>query len=308
MTPGTAFDVSIIVLNYNTREHLRACLRSVLEEGSTTLSRPDAPLSAELIVVDNSSVDESAELVEREFAAATLMRSPRNGGFAYGNNIALRRARGRLFLLLNPDAEVPPGGIAGLLSGLSRHPAAGVVGPKLLRGDGTMHLACRRSFPSPAVAFYRLVGLSQRYAQSPRFGRYNLTFLDPDLETEVDAVTGACMLLRREAVEQAGLLDERFFMYGEDLDWCWRIKECGWTVWYVPAVQVAHHHGAASRRRPFRATYHFFRAMDLFYRKHYARRYNPLLTAAIVAGIHAGMAVSLVRLAAMPPDRRRVGF
>ncbi len=306
--PSATLDLSVVILNYNTRDQLRNCLQALREEGSTTLSRGDAPLRAEVLVVDNASSDGSATMVEAEFPWATLIRSPRNGGFAFGNNLALTRSRGRAVLVLNPDTELPPGGIAGLLRKLDEHPEAGALGPRLVRDDGTMHLACRRSFPSPSVALYRLSGLSQRFPSSPRFGRYNLTFLDPDLEVEVDSVCGAAMLLRREAIEDAGLLDERFFMYGEDLDWCWRIKDAGWTVRYVPSVVVRHVHGAASRKRALRTTFHFFRAMDLFYRKHYMRRYNPAVTLLVLVGVYAAMLLALVRTAVRSPERRRVGL
>jgi GT2 family glycosyltransferase len=299
-------DLSVVVVSFNTRDHLRACLASLRAEGSTNLSRTDAPLEAEVIVVDNASTDGSADMVAAEFPAAVLIRAPRNGGFAYANNLALRRARGRAILLLNPDAEASPGSLAALLAALQARPEAGVVGPKLLRADGSMHLACRRSFPSPTVSLYRLAGLSRLAPRSPRFGRYNLTYLDPDLETPVDAVTGACMLVRRAALETVGPLDERFFMYGEDLDWCWRFHAAGWTVRYVPSVTIRHRHGAASRQRPLRTTVHFFRAMDLFYRKHYAARYNPAVNAAVLFAIYAGLAAAVLRLLATPPARRRV--
>ncbi len=306
--PPATLDLSVVVLNYNTREPLARCLHALRGEGSTTLSRGNAALSAELLVVDNASTDGSAAMVEADFPWATLIRSPRNGGFAFGNNLALVRSRGRAVLLLNPDTQIPPGGLADLVATLAEHPEAGVVGPKLVRDDGSMHLACRRSFPSPSVAFYRLSGLSRRFPASPRFGRYNLTFLDPDLEVEVDSVCGAAMLLRREAIRDAGLLDERFFMYGEDLDWCWRIKEAGWTVRYVPSVVVRHVHGAASRKRALRTTFHFFRAMDLFYRKHYMRHYNPAVTLLVTVGVYAAMLVALARTALLPSERRRVGL
>ncbi len=301
-------DLSIVVLNYDTREHLRACIESVRREGSTTLAEPAGPINSELIVVDNASNDGSAEMVEAEFPWVRLIRAPRNGGFAYGNNLAIPTARGRAVLLLNPDAELTPGAAGVLLAHLDAHHDEAVVGPKLVRDDGSIHLACRRSFPSPAVAFYRLSGLSRLFPRSPRFGRYNLTYLEPDWETEVDAVTGACMLIRRQAIERVGLLDERFFMYGEDLDWCWRFKEAGWKVRYVPSVVVRHLHGAASQKRPFATTVHFFRAMDLFYRKHYAREYNPLLSAAVTGGIYLALMLALVRITLLPASNRRVGL
>lgn len=299
-------DLSIVVLNYNTLGHLRACLQALAAEGSTSLS--GGPIEAEAIVVDNASTDGSADMVVAEFPWVRLIRSPHNGGFASGNNQALRQCRGANVLLLNPDTLMPPGGLAKLLDRLSDHPEAGVVGPKLLKPDGSMHLACRRSFPTPAIAFYRLSGLSRLFPRSPRFGRYNLTFVDPDRAIEVDSVCGACLLVRSAVIARIGLLDERFFMYGEDLDWCLRTRMMGWTVRYEPGIVVQHQHGAASRKRALRTTYHFFRAMDLFYRKHYLGRYHPLVTGAVRTAIYGALAVAMCRTFLTSPSQRRVGL
>jgi GT2 family glycosyltransferase len=292
-------DVSIVILNYNTREHLRVCLSALAA---------DCLKSAEVFVVDNASSDGSADMVADEFSWVRLIRSPRNGGFAYGNNQALRVARGDAILLLNPDTLITSSAIGSLLEMLDRHPEAGIVGPKLLRPDGSMHLACRRSFPTPEVAFYRLSGLSRLFPRSPRFGRYNLTYVDPDLPIEVDSVCGACLLVRRAVIERIGLLDERFFMYGEDLDWCLRTRHAGWTVRYEPSVVVQHQHGAASRNRVLRTNVHFFRAMDLFYEKHYVQRYHPVLTGVVRMAIYAALLVTLGRTLLTSPSQRRVGF
>jgi N-acetylglucosaminyl-diphospho-decaprenol L-rhamnosyltransferase len=299
-------DLSIVILNYNTREHLAACLRAIEREESTLLG--GGPVEAEVFVVDNASTDDSADMVASRFAWVHLIRSPRNGGFAHGNNLALRQVRGDHMLLLNPDSLLPRGAIAGLLQRLAEHPEAGMVGPKLLRSDGSMHLACRRSFPTPSVAFYRLSGLARLCPRSRRFGRYNLTFVDPDEPLEVDAVCGACMLIRRTTIERVGLLDERFFMYGEDLDWCLRARAAGWTVRYEPSIVVQHQHGASSRKRALRTTFHFFRAMDLFYRKHYIQRYHPVVTGAVRTAIYGALAVSVCRTLLTSPEQRRVGL
>jgi N-acetylglucosaminyl-diphospho-decaprenol L-rhamnosyltransferase len=298
--------VSIVVLNYNTRDHLRTCLEAIGREGSTSLS--GGQIEAEVLVVDNASRDGSADMVEAEFAWATLIRSPHNGGYASGNNQALRVSRGESVLMLNPDTTLARGSVAALLARLDQHPEAGVIGPKLLRPNGSMHLACRRSFPTPAIAFYRISGLSRAFPKSPTFGRYNLTFVDPNQAMEVDSVCGACMLIRRAVIDRVGLLDERFFMYGEDLDWCLRTRAAGWTVRYEPDIVVQHQHGAASRQRALRTTFHFFRAMDLFYRKHYIRRYHPVVTGAVRTAIYGALVVSMCRTFLTTPSQRRVGF
>lgn len=283
-------DLSVIILNYNTRDLLRECLRSVLASAGAG--------AMEVIVVDNCSRDESAEMVEREFPGVQLIRSPRNGGFAFGNNLGLRVARGRYLLLLNPDTSVPPDALATLLSFMEANPQAGVCGPRLVRADGSLDLACRRSFPTPAVSFYRIAGLSKLFPNSRRFARYNLTYLDEHELTEVDSVVGACMLVRRTAVDQAGLLDEAFFMYGEDLDWAFRIKQRGWKIYYNPAATVLHYKRESARQRPVKTITEFYRAMLIFHEKHYARQTFFLLNWLIVAGIYVrgGLALLANRL------------
>jgi GT2 family glycosyltransferase len=226
-----------------------------------------------------------------------LIASGSNGGFSYGNNLGLRRfgfsdrpgvgdgrVTPRYALLLNPDTEVAPNALSDMLAFMDAHPRSGVAGPKLVRLDGSLDLACRRSFPSPEISLYRMVGLSRLFPESRRFGRYNMTYLDPDQLTQVDSVVGAFMLVRGEAILQAGLLDEAFFMYGEDLDWAYRIKERGWEVWYNPAVTVLHVKEAASKSS-VKARQEFYRAMEIFYRKHYAATTPRWLHWLIVGGI-----------------------
>ncbi|HHS98516.1 MAG TPA: glycosyltransferase family 2 protein [Chloroflexi bacterium] len=266
-------DLGIVIVNYNTRDLLRTCLETVYAS--------EGPVSFEVCVVDNGSTDGSAAMVASTFPQVRLIANGDNRGYPAANNQGLR-AFGfpdgadapRFALLLNPDTELPPGALREMVAFMDDRPDAGVAGPKLVRRDGSLDLACRRSFPSPEVAFYRLVGLSRLFPRSRRFGRYNLTYLDPDQVAEVDAVVGAFMMVRREAIRQVGLLDEAFFMYGEDLDWCYRIKAAGWKVYYNPAVTVLHIKRASSRRNP-RARVEFWRAMSIFYRKHYAHQ-TPL--------------------------------
>ncbi|PKO21303.1 MAG: glycosyltransferase family 2 protein, partial [Chloroflexi bacterium HGW-Chloroflexi-1] len=174
----------------------------------------------------------------------------------------------RYALLLNPDTVLPPDALAEMLAFMETHPQAGVAGPKLVRLDGTLDNACRRSFPTPESSLWHLLRLDRLFPRNPRFSRYDLSYLDPDVVTPVDAVVGAFMLVRREAIAQAGLLDETFWMYGEDLDWAKRITDAGWQVWYNPAVTVTHIKEAASRRS-YRARVEFYRALTIFYEKHY---------------------------------------
>jgi GT2 family glycosyltransferase len=163
---------------------------------------------------------------------------------------------------------LPPDALAEMIAFMTAHPQAGAIGPKLVRLDGSLDKACRRSFPTPETSLYHLLKLDKLFPTSPRFARYDLSYLDPNVVTQVDAIVGAFMLVRREAILQAGLLDESFFMYGEDLDWAKRITDAGWQVWYNPQVAVTHVKEAASRHS-YRARVEFYRALIIFYEKHY---------------------------------------
>ena len=313
--------LAIVIVSYNTRDLLRDCLRSIGPGGATC--------ALDVWVVDNASRDGSAAMVRDEFPHVHVIDSPRNGGFAYANNLALSQILGTgdwglgtgsdlltpdpqslipdYVLLLNPDTVVPPGALDALVSFLEAHPAVGACGPKLLLGDGSLDVACRRSFPTPEIAFYRMTGLARLFPRSPRFGRYNMSHLDADLQTEVDAVVGACMLVRGAVVREVGLLDEAYFMYGEDLDWAYRIKQYGWKIMYVPSVTIHHFKRASSRQRPFPSIRAFYAAMRVFHRKHYAATTPAPLNALIELGITLkevwGLGSNLLR----PPATRRVG-
>ena len=281
-------DLAIIIVNYNTRDLLRDCL--------TSIYRSQGELSYKVIVVDNASPDGSAAMVRAEFPQTDLIASQVNGGFASANNLGLRRVgfavdgrpgpgAPRYGLLLNPDTILPATALAQMVSFMDEQPEVGAAGPKLILPDGRLDLACRRAFPTPIVSFYRMVGLSKLFPHSPRFGRYNMTFADPNQLTEVDSVVGAFMIVRREAIGQAGLLDEAYFMYGEDLDWAYQIKANGWKIYYNPAITVTHVKRAASRHS-LKAQVEFYRAMDIFYRKYYAESTPFWLHSLVVLGIN----------------------
>jgi N-acetylglucosaminyl-diphospho-decaprenol L-rhamnosyltransferase len=284
-------DLAIVIVNYNVRDLLRACLDSVYAS--------EGDFSFRVCVVDNASRDCSAEMVAEEFPQVELIANTKNVGYPAGNNIGLRSfgewcpADGassdhsppaRHALLLNADTEVPPQALAQMLAFMDAHPEAGAAGPKLVLPDGNLDLACRRSFPSPEIIAYRVTLLSKLFPRSRRFGRYNLTFLDPDVMTEVDSVVGAFMMVRAEAIAAVGLLDERFFMYAEDLDWSKRIKEAGWKIYYNPQVVVLHVKRASSRQfKPARLE--FERASLRFYRKHYQAQTSRWLNGLILAAL-----------------------
>jgi N-acetylglucosaminyl-diphospho-decaprenol L-rhamnosyltransferase len=270
-------DLYVVIVSYNTRELLSQCLASVYDSrGAFTYG---------VCVVDNGSTDGSAEMVRKQYPQADLIASDVNVGYASANNLGLRNAGARFYLLLNPDTVLPPSALADMLAFMNAHGDAGVSGPRLVLDDGSLDLACRRSFPTPEVSLYRLTGLSRLFPKSKRFGRYNLTYLDPGMTTEVDSVVGAFMLIRAEALQEVGLLDESFFMYGEDLDLAYRIKAAGWRVWYNAEVTVLHYKRAASRHS-LKAQVEFYRAMHLGMKKHYGanspRLFRALMSASIL--------------------------
>ena len=297
-------DLGIIVVNYNVRDLLRDCLASVLE------SRGD--LAFNVCVVDNGSVDGSADMVAAEFPRVRLIRAE-NRGYAAGNNLGLRAygfgsatAGARYALLLNPDTVIAPMVLADMLTFMEARPQAGVVGPRLVREDGSLDKACRRGFPTPEVAFYRMSGLSKLFSRSRRFGRYNLTYLSPDVTTEVDSVVGACMLIRGQVLAEVGLLDEQYFMYAEDLDLCFRAKERGWQVWYNAAVTVLHYKGQSSRQRSTFANVQFYKTMRLFHDKHFRARSSALTNWTIHASIGLLGGLAILRDRFRPVERRGV--
>jgi N-acetylglucosaminyl-diphospho-decaprenol L-rhamnosyltransferase len=275
-------DLAIVIVNYKARDLLRDCLRSIEASQGAVPS---------VYVVDNASADGSVEMTREEFPGVHVLSLPDNIGYGAANNVGLRSALNevgcppRYLLLLNPDTVLPPAALAQSIAFLDEHPKAGAVGPKLVRQDGSLDKACRRGFPTPAVALYHFLFLDRLFPHSPRFARYNATYLDADKQAEVDSLVGAFMLLRREALDQAGLFDESFFMYGEDLDLCFRIRQHGWQIWYDPDIAVLHYKGASSKQNSAKANYEFYRAMLLFHRKHFASRTFFLMNWLIVAAI-----------------------
>lgn len=267
-------DFSIIIVNYNVREFLRQALLS--------LRKALVHVSAEIFVVDNASDDGSADMVAAEFPECVLIANAENLGFAAANNLALTQARGRFIVLLNPDTIVQEDTFTATREFMHAHPDTGMMSCKVLNPDGTLQLACRRSFPTPWVAFTKLTGLSALFPGSKIFGRYNLTYLPEDETNEVEAISGSFMIVRREALAQVGLLDEDFFMYGEDLDWCYRMRAAGWQIHYFPGTQIVHFKGESSRRSSFDSVRIFYQAMGLFVKKHF----RPRLSVVAYALLH----------------------
>lgn len=269
-------DLAIVIVSYNTGERLRRCLQSIFAS--------QTKYQYEVWVVDNASTDGSAGLVKKEFPQVHLIENEGNLGFAKANNQAILQSNGRYVLLLNSDVEVESDTFDNMISFMDNNATVGICGCKVLKDDGTLDLACRRSFPDLGSALFRLTGLSFLFPKS-KWSSYNLTYLPEDEICEVDSVMGAFLLIRRSLIEKIGLLDENFFMYGEDLDWCYRAKESGFKVMYVPITSVIHHKGSSSRKLPDKALYEFHRAMQLFYQKHYQQKHNFLVSWLVKLGI-----------------------
>jgi hypothetical protein len=279
-------DLEVAIVSHGAEGLLRRCLASLREH-------PPRAATMTVTVVDSGSTDGTPDMVEREFPEFRLERRA-NIGFSAANNLVLRESHAGAVLLLNPDTEVYAGTLDTCLERLAADPAIGMVGAKLLREDGELDHAAKRSFPTPLAALAHFTGIGRGEGAGASLSQYRATHLGEDEAGEVDAVNGAFMLFRTEAVAQVGLLDEGYWLYMEDLDWCHRFWDAGWKVFYEPAAVALHVKGgsSASRRAP-KQEIAFHRGMGRFYRRFDAPSANPLLNAAVYAGIGAKLAVSL---------------
>src|SRR3954451_16026567 len=276
--------VEVVIVSHGAEGLLRRCLRSLEHHP------PQTPMR--VTVVDSGSADGTPDMVAREFPSVRLIRRG-NIGFSAANNIVLAEPGEGPVLLLNPDTEVRAGALDAALARLEAEARLGMVGCKLVTPSGELDHACKRSFPTPLGALAHFSGLGRR-SEGSRLSQYRATHLGDDEPGEVDAVNGAFMLVRREALRAVGPLDEGYWLYMEDLDWCYRFWQAGWPVFYEPAGVVLHHKGASSgSRRALRQEIAFHRGMGRFYRKFYAPSRSPLLSAAMYAGIGAKLLVSL---------------
>lgn len=264
-TKGAQPLISIIIVSYNVKDFLEQALLSVHKSLSN--------VKGEVIVVDNASTDGTVSFLRDRFPDVTLIENARNVGFATASNQGLREAGGQYLALLNPDTIVREDTFTSMIEFYRNNPETGMLGCKILNPNGSLQLACRRSFPTPWVAFTKLSGLSHLFPKSKWFGRYNLTYLDENQVCEVEAISGSFMMIRREVLENVGLLDESFFLYGEDLDWCYRIHEKGWKVQYFPRTQIIHFKGESSKHAQFDQLKVFYQAMTLFVEKHFKAKY-----------------------------------
>jgi N-acetylglucosaminyl-diphospho-decaprenol L-rhamnosyltransferase len=283
---GAAIDLEVVIVSHGAEALLRRCLASLR-------ANPPARGTMRVTVVDSGSPDATPEMVEREFPQVRLLRRA-NIGFSAANNLVLREDEAAAVLLLNPDTEVYAGTLDAALARLRSEPRIGMVGVKLVTESGDLDHACKRSFPTPLGALAHFTGIGRRESAVGALSQYRATALGDDEAGEVDAVNGAFMLCRAEAVREVGLLDEGYWLYMEDLDWCHRFWDVGWKVFYEPAGVALHVKGGSSAgRRAPRQEIAFHRGMGRFYRRFDAPGHNPLLNAAVYAGIGAKLAVSV---------------
>lgn len=244
--------LSVVIVSYNVRPFLTACLDSV--------QRALEGIESEVFVVDNCSTDDTVEVIAREYAWVHLIINKENLGFSKGNNLAIRQSKGEYVLLLNPDTVVAEETLRGVVAFMDEHPVAGAAGVRMHNEDGSVAPESRRAIPSPFVAARKMLGLTKTYYMS---------YLPWDRPTQIEVVSGAFFLLRRKAIDQVGLLDEDFFMYGEDIDLSYRLLKSGWQNWYLP-FDIVHYKGQSTVKSDFRYVHVFYQAMLIFFRKHYS--------------------------------------
>jgi GT2 family glycosyltransferase len=252
--------ITIVIVSYRVPDYLKRTLLSLREA--------DLYNRSEVIVVDNASHDDTKQQITSGFPEVAWVGLKKNIGFGKACNVGAKNARGAFVLFLNPDTLVSKNTLSVCVDFFSSHPDAGIMGPKILNADGSLQAGCRRSYPSPIVAFYRFAGLSRLFPKSSRFGTYNLTYLDPDKAAEVDAVSGSFMFIPTPLFRETGGFDETFFMYGEDLDLCCRIRAKGRSVWYNPETKIIHFKGRSAAKQTWQSRKAFYEAMIIFSRKY----------------------------------------
>lgn len=282
-------ELSVIIVNYGTYELTKQTVLSVEDTVET--------IDYEIIIVDNDSPDDSFRLLDDDFhddQKVELIQNSNNDGFAIANNIGIRQANGDYILLLNSDVLVKENTIEECLDYIKSHENIGCLGCRVMLPDGKLDKACRRSFPTFTVSFYRMTGLSKIFPNSPRFNRYNLSYLDDSGVYPVDCIVGAFMLIPHRILNECGLLDESYFMYGEDIELCYDIKQLGYEVYYYGKSEIIHYKGASGKNK--RLLYEFHKSMEIFYEKHYKKSDNILINIITYLAIWTLYYLKLLRL------------
>ena len=269
--------ISIIIVNYNVRDFLEQALDSV--------KRALKDINSEIIVVDNNSVDTSIQMLEKRFPDVEVISNKENIGFSCGNNIALKKACGEFIVLLNPDTLVQENTFSVLLNFFDNTPDASAATCKIINPDGSFSVDCRHSIPTPSTAFWKITGFSRLFPKSKIFGKYNLTYLNENEINVVDAISGSFMMIRKSMVDKVGLLDETFFMYCEDIDYCYRINQLGGKIYYIPETQIIHYKGESTKVNNIDYVITFNKSLYQFYKKHYTKKYIYPMKWLILLGV-----------------------
>jgi len=286
--------LTIVIVNYNVKFFLEQCLLSV-RKAILHLNQSNAGFEAEIIVVDNNSVDSSISMLNSKFPDITLIVNKDNKGFSVANNQAISIAKGEYILLLNPDTVVEEFTFQKIISFMDEHPGAGALGVKMIDGKGEFLPESKRGLPTPSIAFYKVFGLSRLFPKSKIFGKYHLGFLDKNKTHEVDILAGAFMLIRKKVLNEIGLLDENFFMYGEDIDISYRITRAGYKNYYYPETQIIHYKGESTKKSSVNYVFVFYRAMIIFAKKHFSQKNASIFSLFINIAIYLRASISIAR-------------
>ena len=280
------YDLSVVIVNYNVVFFLEQCLNSVFAASKN--------LNVQIFVVDNNSVDGSINMLKENFSSVVLIENKENVGFSKANNQAIKRANSPYVLLLNPDTVIEEDTFDKCIDFMNSNADCGGLGLRMLDGKGNFLPESKRGFPSPSVSFYKIFGLSYLFPKSQKFGRYHLGFLSEFEVNEVDVLSGAFMLLRKVTLEKVGLLDEQFFMYGEDIDLSYRIKLGGYKNYYFPETKIIHYKGESTKKSSVNYVFVFYNAMILFAKKHFSNKNANLFSFAINLAIYMRASLSLI--------------
>lgn len=279
-------DLSIIIVNYNTKKLTLDCIKSIYKSKTN--------YQYEILVVDNNSRDDSVRVLKDTFKNIILIQNKENVGFAKANNQAMKISKGRYILLLNSDTIVRENTLDTIIKFMEENDDVGSTGCKVVLPNGELDKACHRGFPTPEASFFYMTGLAKRFPNNPKFNSYHKSYLHMDEIHEIDCLVGAFMMVRRKTIEEVGMLDETYFMYGEDIDWCYRIKKAGWKIYFNPNVSIVHYKGASSRKKPFKIVYEFYRAMFIFHKNHFASKYNMFINLLVYLGITLKLSLAII--------------
>lgn len=289
--------LAVIIVNYNVKYYVEQCLHSVMKAAEG--------IDTEIFVVDNHSQDNSVEYLSERFPRINIIGNTNNLGFSRANNIAIKQSDSQYVLLLNPDTIVGENSLRACVDFLDVHEKAGAAGVRMLQDTGKSARESRRGLPTPLVAFYKMCGLTARFPKSKRFGHYYMSDLSWDEPGKIEVISGAFFMVRREVLDKVGLLDQDFFMYGEDIDLSYRILKGGYENWYIPQP-ILHYKGESTQKSSFRYVHVFYDAMLIFFRKHYAQS-SWLFSLPIKTAIYAKATAALIEMQ-LAKARKSMGF